>query len=87
MSDLIGKENCMGCAVNMAHGEFIHLMLPSGKLIEVEVTGDTASVTVTQMTKTFNTVSDTYTLFNEELNDGKWETTWPRNLSEVLIAP
>lgn len=47
-------------------GEYLDVVLPSGRVINIEVTQDTASV-----------VLGDQSLFNENLDDGAWQPDWP----------
>jgi len=53
-------------------GQCVNIQLPSGKTVNIEVTQDTADFTVAD-----------FTLFSEELEDGKWGQTFPRTFKTI----
>lgn len=72
-------ENETGKIVVMELGSWLHAKLPDGRTVEIEVTGDTTSVTVTSLKD-----GKTYILFGQELNNGKWECVSPIRLVDLL---
>ena len=48
-------------------GEVVEIELPSGEMINIEVTADTASITLIDRV-----------LFSQDLDHGEWVTTWPK---------
>lgn len=78
----IGRADRNDVMELLMKGTARHFTLPSGRQIEIEVTGDTASITVTRGDNTF-------VVYNEDLDlhskEEKWDITNPSQLATMQL--
>ena len=81
---MLGNPKFKGEQILLQPGDSIHLLLPSGRELEVEVTYDTASVTIYNTKTEIGRSNSVYVLFNEDLIDWEYQVTHPQKLVGLI---